>query len=114
MLIVVRICESIFLLQRRGEDRKAISPNGMLKSCPHLPTSVLEGMTMTRDAELLSLFVRDHSQAAFSELVSRHINAVYASARRQARDPGLAEDVTQAVFLMLAKKATSLKEDVLL
>ncbi len=69
---------------------------------------------MNRDGELLFEYAHEGSQRAFAELVSRHVDAVYASARRQVRDSALAEDITQAVFLMLASKAKSLRADVLL
>src|SRR5689334_16094308 len=62
---------------------------------------------MHDDWELLRRFAADADQSAFSELVSRHIDFVYGRARRMLGDAGVrdAEDVTQAVFILLAQKA---------
>ncbi len=66
------------------------------------------------DSVLLAEFARDKSDEAFRELVRRHIGMVYSVCRRQLRDAHWAEDVTQAVFILLAKKAGELKKDVVL
>src|SRR6185437_17145810 len=60
---------------------------------------------------LLKQYVRERSETAFAEIVRRYVDLVYASARRQVRDAELAQDVTQAVFLVLAQKAPSVSTD---
>jgi RNA polymerase sigma factor (sigma-70 family) len=64
---------------------------------------------MKDDVELLREYTLSHSEAAFVELVDRHINLVYSAALRQmSGDAHQAQDVTQIVFADLARKASRL------
>src|SRR5437016_4279199 len=60
------------------------------------------------DIELLLTFAERGSEDAFRTLVDRHINLVYSVARQTVRDPQLAEEIVQTVFIILAQKATRL------
>ena len=55
------------------------------------------------DGELLQRYAAGRDAEVFAELVRRHGGMVHATASRLAREE--AEDVTQAVFLLLAQKA---------
>lgn len=66
--------------------------------------------SMLSDGELLRCYVEEGSEDAFTELVQRHVSMVYLAAlRRVGRNAHAAEDVTQAVFTDLARKARSLR-----
>jgi RNA polymerase sigma factor (sigma-70 family) len=67
-------------------------------------------MDAQTDAQLLRAYAARRSDTAFAELVRRHIDLVHSAARRMVGDAHLADDVTQATFLALAKSATQLTE----
>ena len=59
------------------------------------------------DRELLRRFADTHDEAAFEALVRRHAAMVLAAGRRTLGNAHDAEDVCQAAFLLLARKAPS-------
>jgi RNA polymerase sigma factor (sigma-70 family) len=66
------------------------------------------------DHDLLRQFTCEQSQDAFTALVNRYVNLVYSAALRQVRSPHLAEEVTQSVFIDLARNASKLKPNAVL
>ncbi len=70
----------------------------------------IAGMT---DLELLKGYVGG-DQDAFGQLFRRHANWVYSVASRRVGDPSLAEDVTQATFILLARQAGTMGDGVIL
>jgi RNA polymerase sigma factor (sigma-70 family) len=66
------------------------------------------------DQQLLRDYAERRSEAAFAELVRRHVDLVYSAAWRMVRDVHLAEDVTQRAFAALAQNARRLTERLVL
>jgi len=66
------------------------------------------------DMELVREYCARQSETAFETLVHRHINLVYSTALRQVGNPAQAEEITQAVFVILARKAARLRPDAVL
>jgi DNA-directed RNA polymerase specialized sigma24 family protein len=66
------------------------------------------------DMALVREFAQSNSEQAFATLVSRQVNLVYSVALRQVRDPHLAQEITQGVFIILARKAKSLTRKTIL
>src|SRR5690348_11611063 len=65
-------------------------------------------VTMNTDNRLLTEYTHQGSEAAFRELVERHINLVHSAALRESRGEGsVAEDITQAVFKWLGSRPNS-------
>lgn len=66
---------------------------------------------MSDDAELLRRYAENRSEPAFAALVERHLGLVYAAAlRRLDGDPHRATEITQTVFIALARHAADLAQ----
>lgn len=66
------------------------------------------------DAELLAEYVASGSHRAFALLVERHAGFVHACCRRQLGPGADADDAAQAVFIVLMRRARSLRADTVL
>jgi len=71
-------------------------------------------MSELDDHQLLAEFARKNSEAAFAALVQRHVNLVYSVALRSVGNVHAAEEITQAVFIILARKAKSFSRKTIL
>src|SRR5262245_25626469 len=64
--------------------------------------------------QLLDEYAATKSERAFAEIVGRHAGFVYSAALRQTGNPATADEITQAVFVILARKASALPRATLL
>ena len=72
------------------------------------------GQMHADDMDLVRDFAANGSEAAFATLVGRHVNLVYSAALRRLGNPHEAEEVAQAVFIILARKAGGLRRGTIL
>lgn len=72
-------------------------------------THTLRASERMHDGELLAAFCEAGAPWAFDELRQRHGSLVYSTARREVGDSDMAEDVAQAVFLLLIRKAPQMR-----
>jgi uncharacterized protein (TIGR03435 family) len=71
-------------------------------------------MPESDDIALLKEYAESGSESAFAELIARYVNLVYSAALRGVGDAHAAEEITQAVFIILARKAKSLGDKTVL
>lgn len=64
---------------------------------------------MKSDLQLLTEYLNDGSQTAFSTLVNRYIGLVWATATRVNQSSIASDDIAQQTFLLLARKASELR-----
>lgn len=75
----------------------------------NLPPENRNAFFMDEDFQQLSQYARSKDDAAFRGLVERHAALVRGVALRRTQDPELADEVTNSVFVLLARKAGSVR-----
>src|ERR1039457_3758420 len=71
-------------------------------------------MPESDDIVLLKEYAESGSETAFIALVGRHVNLVYSAALRSVGNAHAAQEIAQAVFIILARKAKSLDDRTIL
>ena len=66
------------------------------------------------DWQLIAEYAERNDEAAFSTLVRQHLDFVFSIAMRRTGRSDLAEETAQAVFLLLARKAATFNQQVIL
>jgi RNA polymerase sigma factor (sigma-70 family) len=66
------------------------------------------------DSQLLRTYAAEQSEDAFRALVDRYVHLVYSTALRKTASHALAEEVTQAVFILLSRKVDTLRSETIL
>ena len=68
-------------------------------------------MSLTEDQKVLRDFAQNGAEEVFRTLATRYTDLVFGTAKRIVREGGAAEEVTQNVFITLARKAKTLPAD---
>jgi RNA polymerase sigma factor (sigma-70 family) len=106
-----RQCQKIFVLPLVA----LVASEKLEKECRILDEAgMYQWMHSLEDIELLHEYAQQNSEDAFEKLVVRHVNLVYSAALRQVREPILAGEVTQTVFIILGRKAHALSNRTIL
>jgi RNA polymerase sigma factor (sigma-70 family) len=83
--------------------------------CLNLPRAAINNqMPDASEMDLLHDYCRLGSEEAFTAVVQKHVNLVYSVALRHVGVAAQAEEITQAVFVILARKAAGLRPDTIL
>ena len=94
--------------------------SGIIISRPRIFVSFRRGRTYhcemveSCESELLRQFTESGSETAFTTLVEQHVPLVYSTALRRTANPHQAQEIAQVVFIIFARKASSLRKETVL
>src|SRR5688500_1612070 len=97
-------------MSKHSMSRKSFIERLVKIKCPIFDFGGHISVKMNVDWQLLQEYRVNRSSEAFATLMSRYRDFVYAAAMRQVDDPLIAEEITQAVFITLDRRASSLKD----